>query len=100
MSWAFAKKRAGNCFAKTPNGCSSFNETTPHQVPLEAAFLCALAPLCPSHMKTIIEPFRIKMVEPIKLTTREEREAVLGRAHFNVFQIPAEDVMIDLLTDR
>src|SRR5262245_66386 len=50
-------------------------------------------------MKTIIEPFRIKMVEPIKLTTREEREAILRKAHFNVFQVPAEDVIIDLLTD-
>src|SRR5438876_6109655 len=50
-------------------------------------------------MKTIIEPFRIKMVEPIKLTTSEEREAILHRAQFNVFLIPAEDVIIDLLTD-
>jgi tyrosine phenol-lyase len=50
-------------------------------------------------MKTIIEPFKIKMVEPIKLTTREERELALGRAYYNVFQIPAEDVIIDLLTD-
>jgi tryptophanase len=50
-------------------------------------------------MKTIIEPFKIKMVEPIKLTTPEEREAILRLAHFNVFQIPAEDVLIDLLTD-
>src|SRR5262245_34386016 len=50
-------------------------------------------------MKTIIEPFRIKMVEPIKLTTAVEREQILRRAHFNVFQIPAEDVIIDLLTD-
>src|SRR5690349_22311124 len=50
-------------------------------------------------MKTIIEPFKIKMVEPIKLTTREQREAILRRAHFNLFQIPAEDVIIDLLTD-
>lgn len=50
-------------------------------------------------MKTIIEPFKIKMVEPIKLTTPEEREASLRRAQFNVFQIPAEDVIIDLLTD-
>ena len=39
------------------------------------------------------------MVEPIKLTTRAERESMLRRAHFNVFQIPAEDVIIDLLTD-
>jgi tryptophanase len=50
-------------------------------------------------MKTIIEPFKIKMVEPIKLTSRDERELALGRAHYNVFQIPAEDVIIDLLTD-
>jgi tryptophanase len=50
-------------------------------------------------MKTIIEPFKIKMVEPIRLTTRDQREAILRRAHFNVFQVPAEDVLIDLLTD-
>jgi len=50
-------------------------------------------------MKTIIEPFKIKMVEPIKLTTRAERENILKKAHFNPFQIPAEDVVIDLLTD-
>lgn len=50
-------------------------------------------------MKTIIEPFKIKMVEPIKLTTRAEREGNLRKAAFNVFQIPAEEVMIDLLTD-
>ncbi|MCE9532451.1 MAG: tryptophanase [Planctomycetes bacterium] len=50
-------------------------------------------------MKTIIEPFRIKMVEPLKLTTPAERDAILRKAHFNPFQIPAEDVLIDLLTD-
>jgi tyrosine phenol-lyase len=50
-------------------------------------------------MKTIIEPFKIKMVEPIRLTTLEQREAIIRRAHFNPFQIPAEDVLIDLLTD-
>ena len=50
-------------------------------------------------MKTIIEPFKIKMVEPIKLTTPQEREAILRRACFNPFLIPAEDVLIDLLTD-
>jgi tyrosine phenol-lyase len=50
-------------------------------------------------MRTIIEPFKIKMVEAIKMTTPEQREAILRRAHFNVFLIPAEDVLIDLLTD-
>jgi tryptophanase len=50
-------------------------------------------------MKTIIEPFKIKSVEPIKFTTPEEREDVLRRASFNVFLIPAEEVLIDLLTD-
>ena len=50
-------------------------------------------------MKTIIEPFKIKMVEPIKLTSPEQREAILHQAGFNLFQVPAEDVLIDLLTD-
>lgn len=50
-------------------------------------------------MHTIIEPFRIKMTEPIGITTREEREAALKAAHHNVFLIDAEDVTIDLLTD-
>jgi tyrosine phenol-lyase len=50
-------------------------------------------------VKTIIEPFRIKMVEPIKLTTHAQRDAILRAAHFNPFLIPAEDVLIDLLTD-
>ncbi len=49
--------------------------------------------------KTIIEPFKIKMVEPIALTTRAERERVLKSAGYNVFKIPANKVTIDLLTD-
>ena len=50
-------------------------------------------------MKTIIEPFKIKSVEPIRMTTPEERERILRRAAFNLFLVPAEDVVIDLLTD-
>ena len=50
-------------------------------------------------MKTIIEPFKIKSVEPLRFTSREEREAILKKAGYNLFSIQAEDVLIDLLTD-
>jgi tryptophanase len=50
-------------------------------------------------IKTIIEPFRIKSVEPIRWTTRAEREALLRRAHYNLFLLPADAILIDLLTD-
>jgi len=50
-------------------------------------------------MKTIIEPFKIKTVEAIYFTTKEERKDILEKAYYNPFSIHAKDVLIDLLTD-
>jgi tryptophanase len=50
-------------------------------------------------MKTIIEPFKIKSVEPLRFTSRRQRTGILKQAGYNLFHIHADDVLIDLLTD-
>ena len=50
-------------------------------------------------METIIEPFRIKSVEPIRMSTREERQQWMRQANYNLFRLPSDQVLIDLLTD-
>lgn len=51
------------------------------------------------HFKTFFEPFKIKVVEPITLTTRQERETYLKNAHYNMFFLTSDTIIIDLLTD-
>ncbi len=50
-------------------------------------------------IKTIIEPFRIKSIEPIRRTTREERQRLIAAAGYNLFLVASEAILIDLLTD-
>lgn len=46
-----------------------------------------------------VEPYRVKVVEPLKVTSREQRVQIMSEAKYNIFNIPAEDVFVDLLTD-
>ena len=52
-----------------------------------------------SKIKTIIEPFRIKSVQSIKMNTYDERKEILEKSKYNLFKINSKDVIIDLLTD-
>lgn len=49
--------------------------------------------------RTIFEPFTIKSVEPLQMTTREQREQFLKEAHYNLFKLQSQHVLVDLLTD-
>src|ERR1700682_6316494 len=50
-------------------------------------------------LRTIIEPFRIKSIEPIRGTTHEERQKLIEAAGYNLFLVASEAILIDLLTD-
>jgi tryptophanase len=101
---------SGGIQSRFDSGAEFLHECILHRHPYERSILVIPAPdvrreplVCldreANMPRTIIEPFRIKSVEPIHWTTRAQREQLLRAAFYNLFLLPADDVLIDLLTD-